>query len=245
MWYWRHKSTHRPLLLWICLAGAMALLHLLIFLLLFFIYQDTISHLTFVITPHGGARNIEFRVAVETVKKNPSARRQRAAATKPVCKAVVHEKTTLAAPQKKEAAPAKKPIVAPEKKKELLAEHKVTPPVPVAAPAIAAAPQVPVAPLQEPVALQITSNKDIQGFQEEYALLGQDITAHWAPPPGMPAEAACTITITIDRAGVVTAMVVDTSSGMLIYDLAAQSALSELQFPHVAWGKSITITFTV
>ncbi len=93
--------------------------------------------------------------------------------------------------------------------------------------------------------VEIKANKDIKGFEQEYTDLYQTIASAWSPPSGIPPDVACTITVAIDRQGAITALSIDASSGMLMYDVAAQAALSEFQFPHIAWGKSITITFTV
>lgn len=97
----------------------------------------------------------------------------------------------------------------------------------------------------EPFKLDLQAKAQCAGMAPEYTLLYQEIASHWTPPPGVPADCTCSITIAIDQKGNVIHMNVDNSSGMLMYDLAARAALSELQVPRFAWSRSITITFTV
>ncbi len=228
------------------------------FIVLFFIYCDSVTHLIFSIGPTCPAklerRRIEFRVAVETIKKSPPEKSAKSAVIaspkKEVVKPAQKKQVTVAQPKKKEEPVQKKEVIAPKEKKSA---PTVAPPVPVA-PKVAAAPPV-IAPqpvTQEHLDLEITADKN-KNFErnglpdgiQDYAALYEDIVACWSPPPGIPADCSCTITIAIDRQGQMTTMAIDASSGVLMYDLAAQAAIGEIQFPHMARGKSITITFTV
>lgn len=248
MWYWLRRSTHNSFVLWLYLAGLMSFFHLVMFFVLFFIYCDSITHLVFSVRPeHVKGRNslrrpIEFRVAVETIKKSPPQKTGVIASPKkeiPLKQA--QKQVTVAQPKKKEEPVHKKEVIAQKEKKPA---PTVPSPVPVA-PKVAATPVVPqpVVP-EEHLDLQIMADQEMKGL-EQYGALYEEIVACWSPPPGIPSDCSCTITIAIDREGKMTQMAIDASSGILMYDLAAQAAIGELQFPHMARGKSITITFTV
>lgn len=233
MWYWLRRNTHEPYVRWLHLTGIIFFLHLIMVLILFFVYRDSVSHLTLTIT-RNIRRTIEFRIAVESVKKPSSS----AVASIPAVpkKAAPAPKKATVTPSKKETV--KKQVVTPPEKKVPIPKEM---PKPVAAPAPVEAPPV------EQLAMDINANKDmvLDNGMQDYQELYNAIVAGWSPPPGIPTNATCTITIALDRQGIITAIEIDNSSGMLIYDLAAQAAMNEIHFPRLAWGKSITITFSM
>lgn len=199
---------HKTTILWLKLSGASFLAHTIAVILLFFVYQDGVKHLSLVISPCMRARDIEFRVAIEKIAKQPI----------PV--------------------PVKQPVAKPT-----LVAKKADPPKAAAkkaAPAKGAQKRLP-----DHLDLSLSQNKNMHGFEAEFKLLYQELSTHWAPPPGVPADSQCAVTVFLDRQGEIADMLVDSSSGMLVFDLAARSALSELEFPKFVWGKSITITFTL
>ena len=85
--------------------------------------------------------------------------------------------------------------------------------------------------------------------QQEYEMLRMqsylqhEILAHWRPPIGVPAQACCEISFVVDWAGIVNNVAVVSSSGVLMYDVSARSALLAMDFPGWAKGKSFKISF--
>ena len=76
-----------------------------------------------------------------------------------------------------------------------------------------------------------------KGLLEEFKLLHEDIVAQWAPPPGIAPTCACKVTMLIDWTGAIKEFTVNESSGVLMYDMAAQRALTQVKMPKWAWGK--------
>lgn len=230
MWYWLRKNTHEPYVQWRYLIGLSFFFHLVVLLLLFFAYRDTVSHLSFTIGRKYIRRDIEFRIAIETVKR-PSKSAMMPLSPKKA-KPLQKQATVAQVPSKKEQ----------PKKQSVPKEKKAAPPkeipVPVAPPIAAPAPE-------EHLAMDITANKIDDHMTGEYELLYDAIVSCWSPPPGIPVDVTCTITISLDRQGLITTKEMNNPSGMLMYDLAAQAAINEIHFPRLAWGKSITITFSV
>ncbi len=85
--------------------------------------------------------------------------------------------------------------------------------------------------------------------QQEYDALGmqtylqQELSTNWQPPQGMPADAACEISFVVDWQGKANTVAVSKSSGALVYDISARSALLAMEFPEWARGKAFKITF--
>ena len=86
------------------------------------------------------------------------------------------------------------------------------------------------------------------GQQEMDALqmqdyIQQEMAQHWSPPAGMRKNIFCVIKITIAFDGSISAIEVEQSSGVLIFDGAAKRAASQLTPPAWAYGKEISLTF--
>jgi len=71
----------------------------------------------------------------------------------------------------------------------------------------------------------------------------REISKSWTPPIGLPEDLICTINIQIGGDGIVSDVVIEESSGALVYDLSAQAAAMELSLPRWAWGKEFSISF--
>ena len=84
-----------------------------------------------------------------------------------------------------------------------------------------------------------------ESVADRYADLYKEISQKWSPPPGIPSETACELTMQIDRNGTVIDMQILKSSGVLVFDVAAQAAIDELNYPQWAWGKAISLTFSM
>lgn len=122
---------------------------------------------------------------------------------------------------------------------------------------------MPVAEELEPVVgpLDITFNADqeaggneagtgplVLGQQEveqlqRYQAVQERITPHWHPPISIKAVQACVLLATIGAGGVVEQMVVEQSSGVLAYDMAARMAVHKTQFPDNMIGQQVRLHF--
>lgn len=274
MWFLQRRNMHKQYLI-VPVGLGITLLHAGLLGLLFFVYRDTIEHLNLTIIPSLMARDIEFRVAIErgarkgqaTGKAAPGVSTKNAPAAKKMAGPVTKIGALPAAPAKK--AVPKKGVQKNEKKKESavpvkkVAEKPVPKKEPVKEPVVEKKQQVselpkvaesaaPAQQLPEHLDLAVGKEGVIEGadstlvfFEAEYRALYENLSDQWAPPAGVPAQSQCTITIVLDRDGEIDDMLVDNSSGMLVFDVAARAALSEVEFPRFAWGKSITVTFSV
>lgn len=209
---------HNASQIWIRFTGISLLAHLIVLALIFFVYNDGVQHLAFIITPRQTQRELQYSIVFEQPKPAMKAPAKKAAP-------VATKKTVPAKP----AAPAKKATEQPQKKAQEKEPVKKE-----------AEKKVP-----DHLDLALSKNKSMQPFEQEFTLLYKEVADHWAPPAGVPAESSCMIAVSIDRAGEIDDMDIVTSSGMFIFDLAARRALSEIAFPKFVWGKSITITFSL
>ncbi len=80
---------------------------------------------------------------------------------------------------------------------------------------------------------------------DRYVDLYTEISQKWSPPPGIPSETACELTMQIDGNGNAIDTNISKSSGVLLFDVAAQAAIDELNYPKWAWGKAISLTFSM
>ncbi len=98
---------------------------------------------------------------------------------------------------------------------------------------------------------QSTSNQDraVQAnyreveAQRRQALLQKELTKCWRPPIGVSQDCVCQIKVAVNWDGTIKELAVAQSSGILMYDVAARSALYTMKMPSWSKGKSLTITF--
>ena len=76
--------------------------------------------------------------------------------------------------------------------------------------------------------------------QEE---LQQVVSQYWKPPVGLRDGLECSLTFMVDADGNATQVVVQKTSGVLVYDMAARMAIAQMQLPSWARGKELSITF--
>ena len=76
----------------------------------------------------------------------------------------------------------------------------------------------------------------------QYESLYAAIAQSWKPPLGVAQQCVCQITVYVARDGSIHKSVVDKSSGVLIYDVAARNALYHMKMPEWARGKSLTVS---
>jgi len=86
------------------------------------------------------------------------------------------------------------------------------------------------------------------GRQELAALqmqaeIEQEVLKHWSPPAGLSKELTCSIKVLVGWDGNIKNSVIQKTSGVLIYDISARTAVSKLNMPKGARGKEINILF--
>jgi hypothetical protein len=78
---------------------------------------------------------------------------------------------------------------------------------------------------------------------QEHMILKDTIERVWRPPLGISKDAACRLGVTINVQGTVDAVVVEQSSHIVSYDIAARTALINMVFPKTMRGTTVSITF--
>lgn len=94
---------------------------------------------------------------------------------------------------------------------------------------------------QGPLQIHATPHA-IEAYRQQ-ELLHQELVKHWRPPAGIEKSAQCQITFTVGWNGAIQSFNIDNSSGILIYDIAARSALHAMPMPDWTKGKTFTILF--
>lgn len=258
MLHWLQPNTPRRISFFIELTIVSVLFHAVIFFMLFFCYlgSDSGYHITL------GAPCVDLAdivvmpftaSAVQSVQPKPKVVPSREA---PAKKAMPKKRVPTTSIKKvpvqkkvdaqKKAEPQEKRVAQPEKKvepkkspeKALQKEVKKTL-QPSAAPAIDhATKKVPV--LQEQPA--VVSQKEYDALELQQ-LLQEELELHWQPPAGLAPDLSCEVKVFLDRQGSIKQLDFVAPSGVLIYDIHAQSTLMALQYPKQTWGKQLTVTF--
>lgn len=160
--------------------------------------------------------------------------------TTPVKKKAAPKKKT---PPKKPAIIKKKPAVKKIEPKKKVEPLKKQPPVK----------QKPVQKKIEQKPKEVTKPPE----KDEAILIGKDdlkllnitdeilnnIKDLWNPPAGINPENPCKILVVVDKKGQTQDFSVIESSGVLAYDMAAQIAVSEAEFPKRVWDHEFTLNF--
>lgn len=79
---------------------------------------------------------------------------------------------------------------------------------------------------------------------KKHQLLQQELVRVWHPPIGVTKECACCVRVAVTRDGAIQKVDIVNSSGILMFDVAARSALYSAQLPKWTWGTSFDITFS-
>ena len=66
---------------------------------------------------------------------------------------------------------------------------------------------------------------------------------NWKPPVGLSKDLVCVLKVLVDWSGRAQETLVESSSGVLMYDIAARTAVARMQLPRWAYGKEFSITF--
>jgi len=185
--------------------------------------------------PATGQQRPTTSVVKQVSQKKKQASVKRTVKKKDVSKAPVVTKQKAQVKPKLPAKSVKKTQPEPNKSIE-----KVTPPVPAQPAGEAQAVEVNEnLPVCDAVAIAYADARLIH----QYTVLQNELSKYWAPPPGMADDCKCQLTACIDRTGMVSDVVVQESSGVLIFDITARTALFAVAWPVWSWGSSITITF--
>ncbi len=71
----------------------------------------------------------------------------------------------------------------------------------------------------------------------------REVVRYWSPPVGLSKDLVCVLKVLVDWSGRVTKTSVAQSSGVLMYDISARTAVSRMQLQQWAHGKEFSITF--
>jgi len=69
------------------------------------------------------------------------------------------------------------------------------------------------------------------------------LAAVWHPPLGIEPDKSCSFEVAVDNNGSASRVTIEATSGILVYDSAAEAALYEMIFPERQHGKILHITF--
>src|SRR3990167_1636279 len=93
--------------------------------------------------------------------------------------------------------------------------------------------------IDEPIYI---GKEDLQALQI-HDEISQALQQHWNPPQGIQPTQPCKIKVILDEAGKVKTLNIEQSSTILLYDMAAQMALTKTEFPEKAWNNEFTLNF--
>jgi TonB family protein len=98
--------------------------------------------------------------------------------------------------------------------------------------------------LLEPIDLNDVTFVGIQDLQhlELQQLVATELAKHWKRPLGMD-QKACIVKVEINKAGNVTTVVIEKSSGVPVFDLSAKAAALKASYPKEIWNKKLAIQF--
>lgn len=84
-------------------------------------------------------------------------------------------------------------------------------------------------------------NKNIdQKMMQQFYVLQQELVRHWQPPVGIIGDCTCLITTQINWQGKIEDIVIDKQSGVLMFDIAARSAMLAIDLPR--WSGQFNIS---
>jgi hypothetical protein len=71
----------------------------------------------------------------------------------------------------------------------------------------------------------------------------REVSKHWSPPVGLSKDLICVLQVLVDWNGKIAETKVAQSSGVLMYDISARTAVAHMQLQKWAHGKEFNITF--
>ncbi|HJM69186.1 MAG TPA: TonB C-terminal domain-containing protein [Candidatus Babeliales bacterium] len=200
-----------------------------------FVHSQLLNQkIEFVVLPYARrvsarALNKAIQKKVATLPKHAPVKKMQKPKPKPKPKPKIVQQVKKVVPKKVEAKPAapvkpkqpeKKAIEAkpvPEKVVEKVEEKKV----------------------DEPIYI---GKEDLQALQI-HDEISQSLQQHWSPPQGIRPTQACKIKVVLNEVGKIKVLTVEQSSSVLAYDMAAQMALTQTEFPKKAWNNEFTLNF--
>lgn len=162
--------------------------------------------------------------------------------------APILKKNGLKEPLEKQKPPAKKVVKKlPEKKKPL--PKKIEKKKEIIKPVVKEVKPKPVDPVQKPTVNQNKTNEilNINLASHTETELGAEVygalQSSWAPPVGVAPKKACVVCLQLKNDGTIGSLVIEQSSGIPVYDLAAKAAISKTQFPRQIWNRAVRFSF--
>jgi outer membrane biosynthesis protein TonB len=127
-------------------------------------------------------------------------------------------------------------------------EKKPEPPPPVIAQAVAAENVEPVTDSIASEQMVVGDNVVYVGQQEYEALevqrqIQQEAQKWWKAPPGVNADVACQVVVHVEHDGTISEVLIAKESGVLMFDVCARQAVSQMEFPRGSWGKEVVVYF--
>jgi hypothetical protein len=232
---WQHKNGHNTLF-WGQLCALSSLVHLVVVVCVLFVYSDRLSHYTLTMReatpaiatvvvlacPHTASRVAGSVSHTPKPSAQPSTRivepvpdkKQRTNTHKTVKKKITKKQKPAkqvkkVTPKKAETARKAQAVKAVQKAPATI-EKTAVPPTPAGAERVVpAADAIPYAPASDSIMIAYADARTAH----QYTILQNELSKHWAPPPGVADECTCRLTVCVDRTGAVSVVVVDESCG--------------------------------
>ncbi len=232
MWLWQHKSVRRRHLLWLKLCGLSAAFHGIFFFFLFFIYRDASFAIALTIR-----RKLFNKTASVIFVSLPEQKEQlcvipKIASMQSVATTITKKTKIISKKQVK----IKKQVVSKvQYNKEIKQKHDNH--------KTDAKPKKIIQADAQPKAIQIFAHyKEVEAYRR-YTLFQKKLLKYWHPPIGASQDCMCEIEASIGCGGAIQKLDIITSSGVLMYDISAQSSLYAMNMPIWVCGRSLLITF--
>lgn len=249
MLLWQQLNLHKNSSFFISLLCTSIFFHSVILLLLFFVYREPRSFITLIIdgallhqhepvifiSPQLKSQQTSLRASSQKTstanlpmqKKPPMQKKhspQNKASTSTTHKTVIqkgHDKQKKSEQSIQKTVTQEKSKLHSQKKKKDLSQAKKTN-------------------INDDSAVQNDTIKTVEEYRQ-YESFYASIAHSWKPPIGSALDCTCQITMHIAWDGSVQKLVIDKSSGILMYDVAARNALYNMFIPSWAYGKSLTV----
>jgi outer membrane biosynthesis protein TonB len=176
---------------------------------------------------HLAAKKENVAVPKKPQKKKKTSAKKVVAAKKAVPKKVEKKKEELV-----------KPIIAQQKSPE-----KPAPEIAPVAPLIPAHADAAVGQELEELSLMVGADAQTVAAAHEFQLLQEEIAQYWHPPAGIDNSRPCVVKICVGFDGKPFDIEISKSSGVLMYDVAARTALRQTMLPKWTYGKRLVIAF--
>lgn len=233
MWLWQHKIMRKRHLLWVKLVVTSFVLHIICLSWVFFIYRN--DTFLFSLTMRQSIQlhdaPIIFMPVSEVRSSTPPAYSVTQAKKKDRSKTMIRGKITPSIKKTKK-------VIQTNLKKQVNKKDIAAIKNPVQSP-----PQHKIQKIIDSKSIAIKLGyRDVETMRR-YAVLQKELAKYWHPPVGMTKDYSCQIKMLINWSGQIQELEMVRSSGILMYDIAARSALHEIHMPDWVRGKSIIITF--